>query len=264
MKKDYTEAGYIEDVVTRIALIHPEIAVKLINTGKTTIQTPGNNDFKAVIYSIYGKDIADNILEVNYNYEDITVTGVIGKPVIARSNRSNQLFFVNKRYVKDKTLTSAAEQGYKGLITIGKYGFLVLNVEMNPKKVDVNVHPAKLEVRFEEESKVFKAVYHTIKDGLLKGDLVADTEKTNEDTKTVPMDTIMVNTAPVEQIKYDNKIEEKSFGGLFRKLKKEKEESEEVDDKSNLIAQIYSNKFGLMMQTKKKKLQKKLQLMIYQ
>lgn len=222
LKKDYTEAGYIEDVVTRIALIHPEIAVKLINTGKTTIQTPGNNDFKAVIYSIYGKDIADNILEVNYNYEDITVTGVIGKPVIARSNRSNQLFFVNKRYVKDKTLTSAAEQGYKGLITIGKYGFLVLNVEMNPKKVDVNVHPAKLEVRFEEESKVFKAVYHTIKDGLLKGDLVADTEKTNEDTKTVPMDTIMVNTAPVEQIKYDNKIEEKSFGGLFRKFKKEK------------------------------------------
>lgn len=74
----------------------------------------------------------------------------------------------------------------------------------------------------------------------------------------------MVNTAPVEQIKYDNKIEEKSFGGLFRKFKKEKEESEEVDDKSNLIAQIYSNKFGLMMQTKKKKLQKKLQLMIYQ
>lgn len=118
LKKDFTEAGYIEDVVTRIALIHPEIAIKLINTGKTIIQTPGNNDFKAVIYSIYGKDIAENILEINYNYEDMTVTGVIGKPVIARSNRSNQLFFVNKRYVKDKTLTSAAEQGYKGLITL--------------------------------------------------------------------------------------------------------------------------------------------------
>ena len=245
LKKDFTEAGYIEDVVTRIALIHPEIAVKLINTGKTIIQTPGNNDFKAVIYSIYGKDIAENILEVNYNYEDMTVTGVIGKPVIARSNRSNQLFFVNKRYVKDKTLTSAAEQGYKGLITIGKYGFLVLNIEMNPQKVDVNVHPAKLEVRFEEESKVFKAVYHAIKDSLLKGDLVADTEKPKEETKTVPMDTIMVSTVPVEQIKYDNKVEEKSFGSLFRKFKKEKEEPEEIEDKSNLIAQIYSNKFGL-------------------
>ena len=245
LKKDFTEAGYIEDVVTRIALIHPEIAIKLINTGKTIIQTPGNNDFKAVIYSIYGKDIAENILEINYNYEDMTVTGVIGKPVIARSNRSNQLFFVNKRYVKDKTLTSAAEQGYKGLITIGKYGFLVLNIEMNPQKVDVNVHPAKLEVRFEEESKVFKAVYHAIRDGLLKGDLVADTERVNEETKTVPMDTIMVSTAPVEQIKYDNKTEEKSFGGLFRKFKKEKEEPVDEDDKSNLIAQIYSNKMGL-------------------
>ena len=245
LKKDFTEAGYIEDVVTRIALIHPEIAIKLINTGKTIIQTPGNNDFKAVIYSIYGKDIEENILEINYNYEDMTVTGVIEKPVIARSNRSNQLFFVNKRYVKDKTLTSAAEQGYKGLITIGKYGFLVLNVEMNPQKVDVNVHPAKLEVRFEEESKVFKAIYHAIRDGLLKGDLVADTERAHEETKTVPMDTIMVSTAPVEQIKYDNKIEEKSFGGLFRKFKREKEEPEEEEDKSNLIAQIYSNKMGL-------------------
>ena len=79
---------------------------------------------KSVIYSIYGKDVAENIIDVNYDYEDINITGVVGKPVIARSNRSNQLFFVNKRYIKDKVLTSAAEQGYKGLLTIGKYGFL--------------------------------------------------------------------------------------------------------------------------------------------
>ena len=174
LKKDFTEAGYIEDVVTRIALVHPEISVKLISSGKTVIQTSGNGDMKSVIYNIFGKDIAENIIEVNYEYEDIKVSGVIGKPVIARSNRGNQLFFVNKRYIKDKTLTSAAEQGYKGLLTIGKYGFLVLNLEMNPSKVDVNVHPAKLEVRFEDESKVFKAIYHTIKDSLLKGDLIPD------------------------------------------------------------------------------------------
>src|SRR5699024_2003899 len=127
LKKDFTEAGYIEDAVTRLALVHPEVAIKLINTGKTIIQTPGNNEPKATIYSIYGKDIAENILDVDYTYEDIKITGVIGKPSIARSNRSNQLFFVNKRYIKDKTLTSAAEQAYKGMITIGKYGFLVLN-----------------------------------------------------------------------------------------------------------------------------------------
>ena len=181
LKKDFTEAGYIEDVVTRIALVHPEIAIKLINSGKVIIQTSGNGDMKSVIYSIYGKDVAENIININYVYEDIKVTGVIGKPVIARSNRSNQLFFVNKRFIKDKILTSAAEQAYKGLLTIGKYGFLVLNIEMNPQKVDVNVHPAKLEVRFEDENKIFKAIYHAIKDSLLKEDLIPDKTKIEMD-----------------------------------------------------------------------------------
>ena len=177
LKKDFTEAGYIEDAVTRIALVHPEIAIKLVNSGKVILQTSGNGDMKSVIYSIYGKDVAENVIDVNYTYEDLKITGVVGKPVIARSNRANQLFFVNKRYIKDKILTSAAEQGYKGLLTIGKYGFLVLNMEMNPKKVDVNVHPAKLEVRFEDENQVFKAVYHAIKDSLLKEDLIPDKTK---------------------------------------------------------------------------------------
>ena len=180
LKKDYTESGYIEDAITRIALVHPEIAIKLINTGKTIIQTNGSGDLKSVIYNIYGKNIAEGILPVKYEYEDIKVEGVIGKPEIARSNRSNQLFFVNKRYIKDKTLSAATEQAYKGMIPIGKFGFVVLDIEMNPAKVDVNVHPAKLEVRFEEESKVFQAIYHAIKDALLKGDLVADTTKEGE------------------------------------------------------------------------------------
>ena len=194
LKKDFTEAGYIEDVITRIALVHPEISLKLINSGKVIIQTSGNGDMKSVIYSIYGKDIAENIIEVNYDYEDIKINGVIGKPVIARSNRSNQLFFINKRYIKDKTLTSAAEQGYKGLLTIGKYGFLVLNMQMNPQKVDVNVHPAKLEVRFEDENKVFKAIYHAIKDSLLKEDLIPDKTKIELDKKLKEQNSWKINT----------------------------------------------------------------------
>ena len=175
LKKDYTEAGYIEDVITRIALVNPNISIKLISSGKTIIQTNGSGELKNVIYSIYGKDVANGIMETTYEYEDIKITGVIGKPEIARSNRSNQLFFVNKRYIKDKTLTAATEQAYKGLIPIGKFGFVVLNIEMDPAKVDVNVHPAKLEVRFQEENKVFQAVYHAIKDTLLKSELVANT-----------------------------------------------------------------------------------------
>ena len=190
LKKDFTESGYIEDVITRIALVHPEIAIRLVNTGKTIVQTSGNGDLKSVIYNIYGKDIAENLINIDYEYEGMRVSGVIGKPVISRSNRTNQLFFVNKRYVKDKTLSGAAEQGFKGFITIGKHGFLILNIDMDPHLVDVNVHPAKLEVRFQEDNKVFKAVYHAIKDGLSNVDLVANTssidgidhpEKNNEE-----------------------------------------------------------------------------------
>lgn len=184
LKKDFTEAGYIEDAVTRIALVHPEIAIKLINSGKTVIQTNGNGDLKTVVYSIYGKDVAGALIETEYTYEDMHVYGVIGKPEIARSNRANQIFFVNKRFIKDKSLTSAAEKAYKGMIPIGKFSFLVLNVDMNPAKVDVNVHPAKLEVRFEEENIVFKAVYHAIKDALLKAELVADTEHTSSESRS--------------------------------------------------------------------------------
>lgn len=168
LKRDYTESGYIEDIITRAALIHPEISFKLINTGKTVIQTNGSGDIKNVIYSIYGKTVAENCIPVSYTYEDIQIDGTVGKPEIARSNRTNQIFFVNKRYIKDKTLSSATEQAYKGMIPLGKFGFVVLNISINPSKVDVNVHPAKLEVRFEEESKIFQAIFHAIKDTLLK------------------------------------------------------------------------------------------------
>ena len=116
MKKDYTELGYIEDVVTRIAIAHPEIAIKLINEGKTIIQTNGDGKIKSVVYGIYGKDVANGILDVDYTYEDIRIKGVVGKPEIARKNRSHQLFFVNNRYIKNSTLCSGAEQAFKGLL----------------------------------------------------------------------------------------------------------------------------------------------------
>lgn len=250
LKKDFTEAGYIEDVITRIALVHPEIAIKLTSSGKTIIQTSGNGDIKLVVYGIYGKDVADNILEVNYQYEDIKVTGVIGKPVIARSNRGNQIFFVNKRYIKDKTLTSAAEQAFKGLLTIGKYGFLILNIEMSPSKVDVNVHPAKLEVRFQDENTIFKAVYHAIKETLLKGELVPEdkpVEIKRQETIVTPGET-------------EIKKESIKFSDLLQKMVSKKEEKEVEDPfeyKANPIAEIYSNKYGVREEEESYKIQNK-------
>ena len=246
LKKDYTESGYIEDAITRIALVNPNVAIKLINTGKTVIQTNGSGMLKDVIYSIYGKDVANSILEVNYQYEDITVSGVIGKPEIARSNRSHQLFFVNKRYIKDKTLTAATEQAYKGLIPIGKFGFAVLNLEMNPAKVDVNVHPAKLEVRFQEENRVFQAIYHAIKETLLKGELVADSEKNLRDEngeKKLERTTQSFE----ERLRNLRESKKENQGGLFGFRKQSEKQIEKYTDeeskiKTNILEDVYNSK----------------------
>lgn len=199
-------------------------------------------------------------------YEDIKVTGVIGKPEIARSNRSYQMFFVNKRFIKDKTLQASAEQAFKGLLPIGKFGFLVLNLEMDPKKIDVNVHPTKLEIRFQEEQKVFKAVYHAIREGLLKGDLVKNTEKEQESPIEVnnpkPVQAITMEQTPVavktevneekptidmgatqkfEPIIEKPKEEKSSKGtGLFGLFKKKEEIEKNVEN--NAIEEIFAYK----------------------
>ena len=250
LKKDFTEAGYIEDAVTRIAIANPNIAIKLINGNKTIIQTNGNGDLKTVIYTIYGKEIAEGLLEVNYEYEGIKVTGAIGKPEIARNNRSYQMFFVNKRYIKDKTLSVGVEQAFKGLIPIGKYGVVVLNIEIEPNKIDVNVHPTKLEIRFQEEQKVFKAIYHSVKDTLLKGDLVKEVER----EPGVEEQKLEVNQEPVKleenQIKTEQVVEPKvetedikksGFMGLFKK--KEKDADEFIENYStNTLQEIFAQK----------------------
>ncbi|MDE5830389.1 MAG: hypothetical protein K2H53_01540, partial [Clostridia bacterium] len=179
-------------------------------------------------YSIYGKTVASACLNINYEFEGITITGVVGKPEIARSNRINQIFFVNKRYVRDRILSSGAEKAFKGMIPIGKFGFLVLNIEMDPSKVDVNVHPAKLEVRFEEEQKVFKAVYCGIQDTLLKAELIANSEVQIEGKN--------------ESIEGEEMGEEQEtnsgLSGLFRKIAKN------ADEGNNLIESIYKSKNG--------------------
>ena len=255
LKKDYTESGYIEDAVTRIALINPNIAIKLINTGKTVIQTSGNGDMKSVIYNIYGKEIAEGVLDVEYEYEGIKLKGVVGKPEIARSNKSNQMFFVNKRYVKDKTLSAATEKAFKGMLPIGKFAFLVLDIDLAPNEVDVNVHPAKLEVRFKDENLIFKAVYHALRESLLKGELIANTEK----EETIEKSTIPTFDTSIKH--EENKIEEKqneprSIVSLFKKISKnhEKDENDNIftpqEQENSVIEELYRKKFEDMYDTK--------------
>ena len=232
LKKDYTEAGYIEDAIKKIALYNKDVSFKLISNGKTILQTNGNGDLKTVVYSIFGKEVASELIDVDYTFDDMKVTGVIGKPVIARANRQNQLFFVNGRCIKDKNLSAAAEQAYKGVIPVGRYGFLVLNLEINPQKVDVNVHPTKLEVRFEDESSVFKVIYHAIKNGLMEGELVANTEK--------PIDNKLNPDMDIKEIK-ENEVEEKETKKGFSALFKRKDTDLQDDEftRNNTLEEIF-------------------------
>lgn len=171
LRKDFTEGGYIEDIVSRLALIHPEISFKLKSSNKVVISTNGNGDIITTIYSIFGKEIADNLLPVNYEYEGMKLVGVIGKPSISRSNRSNQIMYVNTRHVKDKTIRTAIDEAYKNILPQGKFAFTMINLNIDSSLVDVNVHPAKLEIRFQNENDVFKIVYHGIREALLTNDL---------------------------------------------------------------------------------------------
>lgn len=237
LKKDYTESGYIEDAVVRLALINPNIAFKLTNNDKTIIQTIGDGNVKNCVYGIFGKEIANGIIDVEYEYENIKISGVVGKAEIARNNRTNQMFFVNKRYVKDKTLSASIEQAYKGMLTVGKHAFCIINIEIDPNEVDVNVHPAKLEVRFKEENKVFKAIYHAVKEALLSSDLVVHSEKTEEVQEMQELNG-QVLTA-------ENKVEDNRnrFSSLFkRKAQNLNWEKEEVNERINLVEALYNQK----------------------
>ena len=166
LKRDSTEAGYIEDVIRRMALANPSISFKYINNSKTVIQTSGNLDLKSTIYDIFGKEIYENIIPVNYEENNLKIEGVIGLPKISRSTRMHEFTYVNSRYIKDKTINSALDKACSEKFAINKFPFCVLNLSINPSHLDVNVHPAKLEVKFEDESSVFSVVYHGVRQAI--------------------------------------------------------------------------------------------------
>ncbi len=236
LKKDFTELGYVEDAINRLALVNPGISIKLQSLGKTLVQTTGSGNVKDTVYSIYGKDIAENIVNVDYKFEDMKVTGCIGKPEIAKANRTGQLFFVNGRYIKDKILTSAAEQAFKGLVPAGKYGFLILNLDIDSHQIDVNVHPAKLEIRFQDENKIFKLVYHAIKE-TLANIKESTTEKNEEEEDILELIKEGSNT------KFDLKELERQRDYIYSKPTEEKTiEDIPISNTGNLIEDLYNDR----------------------
>ena len=162
LKKDSTEAGYISDTISRIALGNPEISFKLTSGKTILLHTPGNNDVKSAIYSVYGKEIIRELMEVNYQDDKYRITGYVGRPEAARANRNYQSLYINKRYVKSRTVSYAVEQAYNSILMKNKFPFYVLNIELNPLLVDANVSPSKTEVRFAEESYLSRAIYMAV------------------------------------------------------------------------------------------------------
>ena len=167
LKKDVTEGNAVANIVDKIALSHPEISVKLIRDNKVAFHTPGDGKLLSAIYTIFGREFAQNMLPVNYELGGIKVTGFTGKPMFHRANRSMQHFFINGRYTKTRTCGIAAEEGYRGAMMTGKFPACVLELQMSFDQVDVNVHPAKIEVRFVNEKSVFDAVYFAVKSAVM-------------------------------------------------------------------------------------------------
>jgi len=160
LKKDVQEGNYIATLMERIAVSNPNISFRFIRDGKLQFSTPGDNDLKSAIYAVFGKEFTENLIPVHNEQNGISVKGYAVKPTAGRSSRSMQIFFVNKRFVKSVVFLSALEAAYKNSIMVGKYPACVLFVDMPYESVDVNVHPAKTEVRFFEEKKVFDCVYY--------------------------------------------------------------------------------------------------------
>ncbi|MBQ8764619.1 MAG: DNA mismatch repair endonuclease MutL [Clostridia bacterium] len=166
LKKDSVEASAVTDVCNKQALSHPDVSIRLIRDGKDVLFSPGDNTLKNAVHSVYGRDIANSTASVDYTKNGIRVFGLTGKNNLSRPNRLMQVFFINGRFVVNKTLLAAVSEAYKNELMVGRFPVCILNVEMDPALVDVNVHPGKTEVKFASEQDVYEACYWAVKNAL--------------------------------------------------------------------------------------------------
>lgn len=184
-----TEAGYVSDIIEKIALSHPEIAISFKSNGKVKIHTSGNGNLKDVIYSIYGREITENILEINEENDFMKISGYIGKAIISKGNRTFENYFINGRYIKSNIISKAIEDGYKFILMQHKYPFTVIDFTIKPEYLDVNVHPSKMELRFRKSESIYPMISECINDALIEKPNIIDV-------------TFEKNVEKAEQIKY--------------------------------------------------------------
>lgn len=172
LKTPMTEAGHIQDLLMRLALSHPQVSFQFISNGQEKLRTSGNGKLKDVIYSIYGRETASNLIDINYEKEEVRITGYLGRPAVSRGNRNFENFFVNGRYVKSAMISKAVEDAYRDFMMQHKFPFLVLHFYINGEDIDVNVHPTKMELRFQKQQQVYNIVYEGVHRTLLEPELI--------------------------------------------------------------------------------------------
>ena len=180
-----TEASHVSELMTRLALSHPEVSIQFINNGQEKLHTSGNGKLKDIIYHVFGRDIANNLLETNERIDGIQVQGFIGKPIISRGNRNYENYFINGRYVKSNIIAKAIEDAYKDFTMQHKYPFTALHFTMDGTDLDVNVHPTKMELRFSNQQGVYNFIYNALKQTLSEPELIPRVEL--PEAKEVPV-----------------------------------------------------------------------------
>lgn len=181
LKSPMTEAGYVNDLMERLMVSHPNISFRFIVNNQLRLQSSGNNNIKDILYNIYGRDISRELLAVEYNSADVKISGYIGKPTISRGNRNFENYFINGRFIKNNIITKAIEDAYKPFMMNHKYPFISLYFEMTPSLLDVNVHPQKMELKLNNSDEIYNITYNLIKDSLSKKELIPKVSFAKED-----------------------------------------------------------------------------------
>jgi DNA mismatch repair protein MutL len=180
LKSPVTEAGYISDLMERLAVSHPNISFKFINNGQIKLHTSGNNNLKDIIYNVYGRDISSQLETVEGSNEHASIIGFIAKPIVSRGNRNYENYFINGRYIKSSMISKAIEEAYRPYIMAHRYPFTSLHIRIDSELIDVNVHPAKLEIRFKNSEELYQLIYHSIKSAIEGKELIPDISLTEE------------------------------------------------------------------------------------
>lgn len=226
LKTPMTEAGHVQDLLMRLALSHPEVSFTFINNGQTKMRTSGNGKLKDVIYSIYGREAAANLIELDYSMDGLVMKGYLGKPVITRGNRNFENYFVNGRYVKNAMLSKAIEDAYKDFLMQHKFPFVVIHFQVDGEKIDVNVHPTKMEMRFQRQQDVYNIVYEGVHRTLLEPELIPQVEapapKVISQPKSESPFLLKPKTAPQPMEKKPEEKEELHDEAYFMKRMKER------------------------------------------